>query len=236
MVHQGGQAAHRIDLHPLHQGGLGRILFRHIDPFQAVLPGHRDHGQDAVGVAYRPVQRKFSHHQGFLQVGGHLAGGHAHAQGHGQVVGRPLLAQVRRGQVDGDLLVGGEKRPGVAHAGPNPLPRLLDGGIGQAHHAEGRDPVGDIHLHLDDGSLQPHDGTTGDSGQHLPPPFHLYYSISSRILQQTCTCCFHPFRPGGRWPHRRPCLLGGACPAPVEENRPLWYNRAGRSEEAWRVR
>jgi hypothetical protein len=81
-------------------------------------------------VADGAVEGKLPHHQGAVQVLGELPGGHEHAQGHGQVVGRPLLAQVGGSQVDGYLLVAGEEAAGVAHGGADALSGLLHAGDG----------------------------------------------------------------------------------------------------------
>ena len=92
VVDQGGQAGHRVHLQPLHQRCLGGVLPGHVDPPQVPLPGQRDHGQDAVGVADGAVEGELSHYQGAIQVVAELTGGDKDAEGHGEIVGRPLLA------------------------------------------------------------------------------------------------------------------------------------------------
>jgi len=71
-------------------------------------PGYRrGDGQDAVDVAHGAVEGELADEERVLdRLGPRLLRGDEHAHGDGQVVGRPSLADVGRGQVDGDALAG----------------------------------------------------------------------------------------------------------------------------------
>ena len=66
----------------------------------------------------------------------------------------PALAQVRRGEVDGQALLAPGDAAG-AQRGPDALTRLTHGGVGQAHEGESGQALGGVSLDLNDVSGQP---------------------------------------------------------------------------------
>ncbi len=163
------QAGHGQDVHPADERRLSEVRLRHEDLLAALLAGQRDHRKDAVGVAHQPVERELAQEEGARDVGRGLPGGEDDAHGDGQVVGRPLLANVGGGQVDRDALLG-ELEPGVADGGAHPLLRLLDRRVGQADDVEGGHAGGDVHLHLDQGPVEAHHGAAIHLRQHVVSP------------------------------------------------------------------
>ena len=75
-------------------------------------------------------------------------------QGERQVQPRPGLAQVSRGEVDGQALLAPGDAAG-AQRGPDTLARLAHGGVGQAHEGESGQALGGVSLDLNDVSGQP---------------------------------------------------------------------------------
>jgi hypothetical protein len=100
MAHQAGQAGNRDHLQALHQRRLGGVRFGHIEGRQPPFLGGDGHGQHAGHAAHPAIQGQLPDQAGARQVGPHLLGGQEDADGDGQIVGRALLAQVGRGQVD----------------------------------------------------------------------------------------------------------------------------------------
>jgi len=63
----------------------------------APLLRHARHRQDAVDMAHAAIQTQFTQNQRVIQVARHLAGGGENANSDGQIIGRPLFAQIGRG-------------------------------------------------------------------------------------------------------------------------------------------
>ncbi len=170
-VKVGEQIAERGDrqhLHARHQRGLARVVLG--DEGAADAAGSRQayHRQHAVDVAHRAVKPQLPHQDRVAQdaVGGHLPRGDEDAERDRQVVGRPLLAHVRRRQIDRDVPVR-EARPGVADRRAHPLPRLLDRRVRQPDDEEPRLPHPDVDLHLDQQPVEPNRRATEHRGQHV---------------------------------------------------------------------
>jgi len=74
--------------------------------------------------------------------------------------------QIRRGQVDGDVLLGkGQLR--VDNGRTHPLAGLLDGGVGQADDVDHAHQARvDVHLDVDQAGLKAHQGAARNLGQH----------------------------------------------------------------------
>jgi hypothetical protein len=165
MGHQCRQAFHRDYLQPFHQGSLGGIGGGDTGNIEALLPGQGHHGKDARCVPQAPIQGKLPQKDPARDIGLYLFRGQEDPQGHRQVVGGALLANVGRGQVDGNAPIG-EDAARVPDSRPDPFPRFLDGGIRQAYDGEGGEAGGYVHLCLHQHALQAHHGTGENLGQH----------------------------------------------------------------------
>ena len=142
------QGAHGKDDGAFHGGHLPGVVCREDHPLEALFPGGKHHRQRAAHRAAAAVQRQLPEDQHAVQrLFGDLPGRRQDGQGDGQVEGGAFLAQVRRGQVDGDP-AGGAEKPAVAQRGHHPVPAFADGGVGQADHRQPEAAAGDIRLHL----------------------------------------------------------------------------------------
>jgi ADP-ribose pyrophosphatase len=100
-------------------------------------------------------------------VGRDLTRGGEHCERDRQVEPRSLLAELGRGQVDGDPTV----RPlelGRRDPAPNPLLRLLTGAVGEADDREGRHPELEMRFDLDPPRVESHE-RVGDRASEHPP-------------------------------------------------------------------
>ena len=122
--------------------------FRQDDPLVAGTDGKFHHRQGSGYVTDASVQTQFAHNEVFLQPRQFfLPRGGNDSQGDGQVIPAALLVQIRRCQVDDNLLprdseslrLQGRHRPQQA---------LFHGRIGQSHQMDS-DSERDIHLHRD---------------------------------------------------------------------------------------
>ena len=165
MGQQLGQGRHGIDLHTLHQCGLGGVHGRHEYGADALLAGHPDHGQDAGGVAQAAVQGQLAEEDGRLHGRQRLAGAEQDADGDGQVVGRAGFLQVGGSQVDGDA-AHGELAAAVADGGADSLLGFLHGGVGQADDVKGGQAGGDVGFGLNNLAVQTDDGAGLSGCQH----------------------------------------------------------------------
>ena len=167
----GGQRrkrAHGINVDPLDQGRLRRVAGRHKEPLVSPLGGHARHRQDAVDVAHAAIQAELAQNQRVVHVAKDLVGGGQDAHGDGQVVGRPLLAQVGRGEVDGEA-VRRVIEPAVGKRGAHPFATLAYGNIGQADQRHLFQAAGNIHLDVNGLGIEADDGTTVHFGKHGSP-------------------------------------------------------------------
>ena len=146
MGHQLHHVLRAVDRQAVGQGGLGGVLFGDVEGFDAGAHGGQGHGEHAPHGAQRPRQRQLAQ-KGCVRrrrVQGLRSG--QDTQENGQIVDRALLFLGGGGQVHGDA-ADGELRPAVFHRRPHPLPGLPHGGVGQAHHVEGRQAAGKKALH-----------------------------------------------------------------------------------------
>ena len=157
-----------IHLEPRHQRGLRRVAGRqheaaHAAPLQALRQGERS--GDGPQAAVEPELADGGQRAAAVGAVAHLPGGEQERERDGQVERRPFLADVRRGQVDGDA-PRGELVGRVDDRGAHPLPALLHGRVGQPHDAERRrrgDHVGLDHHRV---TLEAAQGLTRDSREH----------------------------------------------------------------------
>ena len=108
--------------------------------------GGQSHGQHAGAGAQSAGQRQLPHKGAVPVPEGKLSPGGQQAHQNGQVVQGADLLHMGGGQIDGDAA----HRKGEAaifDGGAHPLPGFVDRGVGQAHHREGGQPIGQVALH-----------------------------------------------------------------------------------------
>ena len=116
------------------------------------------------------IQRQLANEEAVLQlVQPDLLRGRQNAHGNGQVIGRPLFAQVGRGQVHGNTLVGRKIQPTVFDGGVHPVAAFAHGGVGQAHQGEVGVATDNVYFNLYQVGLQTDNRTANDFGQHEGP-------------------------------------------------------------------
>ena len=159
------QALQRVDRQPTNDGGLvGRVL----GDEQMGAPrrlGVQGQQQRPAGVAQRTVQRQLAEEQA---PGRQRAAGHRHQDPDGdrQIIERPLLRDVGRGEVDGNAALR-ELEVGVGNGRPDPLLALFDALARQPHDLKRRQPAsGGVDLDLDPEGLQPRMGCRRHPHEH----------------------------------------------------------------------
>ena len=98
-------------------------------------------------MPHRPVQAQLAQDQRIVQLGLHLVRGQQDAHRNRQVVRRPLLAQVRRRQVDGQP-VRRVDVAAVAQRRPHPLAALAHGRVRQPHQRHPLEPTRNVDLYI----------------------------------------------------------------------------------------
>jgi hypothetical protein len=122
---------------------------------------HRLHAAVQRELAQEDVARKLVSPDG--------AGGRQDSDGDRQVEGRPLLLHVGGGEVHGDFSVG-EFITGVLERGLDPVLALLHSAVGKSDRRELREPLGDIHLDVDDDGVDTEKCAGEDLGEHETSP------------------------------------------------------------------
>jgi hypothetical protein len=123
---------HWKHLQPRHHGRLGGILRRHQQARLFLRPRPQRHRQHPLDWPHRPVQRQFADHQKILElVRLNLFARRQHSDGNRQIEARPLLAHVRRCEIDGRP-AHRKFEPGISQRGAHPVPRFLDRRIRQS--------------------------------------------------------------------------------------------------------
>ena len=129
-------------LQPVGQGGLRGVVRGDEQAAYARPFGRQRHGQHPGHRAQPPVQGQLAHKGGVpFTLQGELAPRAQNAHQNGQVVHRARLAPAGGGQVHGNAGDGEVKAAGF-DCRAHPLPGLLHGGVGQAHHVEGGQAAG----------------------------------------------------------------------------------------------
>ncbi len=175
------QMRHRQDLHALHAGGLLRVVRGQQQPSDTAAPRRNRHGERAAHADHAARQRELAHRGGAVQRRGieHAAGGQD-GQRDGQVVGRALFFDVRRGEVDRQAghrecqAAGGHRR---AHA----LAALLHGGVRQANDLEHRQPVRAERLDRHAVALNARKAHAVYAGKHMLSPSFVLVSLPRDI-------------------------------------------------------
>ncbi len=97
VAEQAEEVGEAVHLQAIHQGGLGGVHRGHEQPLVAVGAGDAGHRQHTVHVAQATVQRELTDEHGVGDVGKELLRAHQQGDGDGEVVRRPLFAQVSGG-------------------------------------------------------------------------------------------------------------------------------------------
>ena len=155
-VHHLGDAAGRIDLHPVRAagfGGLGGVASGQIEGAHPLFGGGQGHGQHPRHRTQGAVQGHLAQEGGVPRGRLDLPRRRQDGQQQGQVVDRAGLADVGGGQVDGDAAAGPAVVQ-VAGGGPDAVGALPHRRIRQTHDGKGVHPARDIGLHGDAEALQ----------------------------------------------------------------------------------
>src|SRR5215204_7483736 len=99
-------------------------------------------------MAQDAVEREFADDEGVADVGDDLAGRQENAGCDWQVIGRPGLLEISRGEVDGHFAVW-KATARVANRRPHALPALLDSRVGKPHEHHPRLARSDVDLDFD---------------------------------------------------------------------------------------
>lgn len=166
MLQQDGQGGHRIDPDAVHDGSFGGVFGRDEGAFQPMIPGGDDHGEHTGDAADVPGQGQFPDESAVVHLRIQLAAGPEQGEQEREVVHRPLLADIRRCQIDRDAAdrIG---EAAVFHGGADPVPGFLDCGAGQSYHVEARQSLGKIGLHIHHEAVHAEQTHAVDPGEHL---------------------------------------------------------------------
>ena len=97
-------------------------------------------------------------------LGRDLAGCGEDAEGDGQIKAATFLGQIGGGQIDRDASLGKFKQGGLQR-GAHPIAGFAHLDIRQTHQREGREPVGEMNLHLDFRGEETDEGAACQGGQ-----------------------------------------------------------------------
>ena len=117
-----------------------------------------------------------------LEFGEDLAGGGHDAEGDWQVVGGAFFAEVGRGQVYCQAVLG-KVESAVGDSGTNAFAAFTDGGAGEADDGQPFEPVGDIDFDFDLFGIETYNGTAAHFGEH----WDLRWGITRRRRIRICT-------------------------------------------------
>ena len=146
--------------------GLGRIAPRQQDALQPRSARRHDGRQDAPRRLNGAVERQLAQNQHIVQDAPREPSGRGeHAHRDREIVGRPRLAQVGRGEVDGDAMRG-IVEPRVANRGPDPIAAFAHAGVGQPDQRERGHAERDVDLDENDRGLDADQGRGAQLREH----------------------------------------------------------------------
>ena len=159
------------DLHLAAAGlsGLGGVLRRDVERPHPAGGGFQCHRQHAGHGPQAAVQRQLTQKGGVLRRRFQLPGGRQHGQQQGQVVHRAGLADVCRGEVDGDAAVGPLEAQ-ILQGRMNAVATLPDGRVRQADDGKRGQPAGNIGFHRNGKAAQPVQAKAVGHRIHGVPP------------------------------------------------------------------
>ena len=188
-----------MDLQALDQRRFSRARFgQHECPARPDAPHGQRHRERAAHRPQVPGQRQLAGElvaRQLLRVD--LPVGGEDAERHREIEAAGLLGQVGGREVDSDPLVVGKVQAAMKQCGAHPLACLLHLGVGQPHHGETWQPVGQMHLDGDFGRRKPVQATAVEDGQRH---------------RDFLSCCVN----GRRF-----------CARPARRARPLWATPRG---------
>jgi hypothetical protein len=130
-------------------GGLGRIAIGQNESSIVFLPRGHGHRQRAAHGFNRAVERQFADDQITIQqLAFDQPFGSQNSHGHGQIVGRAFLFNVRGREIDGDPF-GGKGIAAVFHRSANAVFAFFDCAFGQSHRGELRQARSQVDFHFD---------------------------------------------------------------------------------------
>ena len=160
------KVAHGDDVEPLHHGRLGGVLGGHDHGVEPHGMGAHGDGQGALDRADRPGQRELAHHHDAVETARfRLLRGGEDAQRNGKVEGRPLLPDVRRGEVYHHPSQRGMEG-GVGQRAHHAVRGFLHRRVWQAHDRHPRVSISGINLDLDGDGIDADDGGGLGLGKH----------------------------------------------------------------------
>lgn len=161
------EGRHRIGFDALDEGGFVGGGGRKQDAAFAELFGEAGEGEGAPHRAGGPGEAEFAGDEVVVDCGRlHLLGGEQDAEGDGQVVERPLLAQVAGGEVDRGADARGLEAA-VAERGHDAVIGFLDGGVGEADEDEfGIPAFAGVDLHVNQFRIDALQGGGRDRREH----------------------------------------------------------------------
>ena len=125
------QMPHAVHIDALDHRRFSRVLGGHYEVGNAFLACADRHRQSAADRAHRAIERKLARKDVMFQPR-NAPHGAENPDGHRQIEARSLFADVGRGQVDGERLVG-VPEAGVHERGFDPLAALAHGYVGHSH-------------------------------------------------------------------------------------------------------
>ena len=147
-MHRLAKGRHPIQPQARNDGRFGLVAQGQQESAVAVAARARGHRQYAASRLYRAVERQRANQQQVVDVApGDAPGRGQHAERNRQIEVRPFLADVSRGEVDGDA-VRREFVARIANRAADAVAALADARIGESDHGERRQPERDVDLHL----------------------------------------------------------------------------------------
>ncbi|MBF6604199.1 MAG: hypothetical protein IVW53_01265 [Chloroflexi bacterium] len=153
-------------LHAVDETRLGEAIQRHHDASHAASRERHDHRQDARHRPDVATQRQFADERPAARRPELLRTDEDRGRDR-QVERGPSLAQIRRGQIDGDPTRWVDE-PAVPDGSADAFSRLLERGVRETDDRGPGQPGSDVHLDADDASLEPMEGGRMDRRKHGP--------------------------------------------------------------------
>ena len=178
-----GHVLHGINGDALGQGGLRRVLRGDIQALESLLLRRQRHRQYAGHRTDSSLQTQFAQERTALLRQTAEVGGAENAQKNGQIIKRAGLPGAGGGKIAGNA-ADGKFEAGILDRGPDPLPGLLDRGVGQTDNIKGGQAVGNIALHL---NLISVDAAQAE-GMHIADHRAASFSIQNELSE---LCLYH---------------------------------------------
>ena len=121
-------------------------------------------------MAHKPVERQLADEGAVTQLAAELTAGAQHGYQNGQVIDRPLLADIGGREVDRQPALR-ERKAAVFDRGAHSVLRLIDCGVGQADQIDPRQPLTEIHLDPDHVAVNAEKPHAVDTCKHPTPPY-----------------------------------------------------------------